>query len=372
MVSILDELAEMLQHYRAGGSLASQGRFGDTMLAHINPQEAQLLEAHGGAGTINPKTGLPEFHSQRFKAAQALSAYNAAMAAGDNTAAQSAYDTYQYHAGKKDGGFFGHGFTGIRDTLESAASLAGNYFLPGSSLVTDHLVSKGSQRQLGSTIGQIAQAGTGLAGSGVGSSFTGIPSASSIGAGWTNAANAFGNVIDAGDVGTNVSNGFSNLLGGGSTSTLPWLSGSGTGASSDIASSLGRTASVLGAAGSLASGLSSHPNSSNLGDSPYASQAAAAQPPISMTSKGGPGMINGMSSLTPMQQATGLATQGTYGGGLGHDEQGYYANLLNRQLTSGGSLNPIEQSYNSQLGFGNQPDTTSLLGALHKWQPNYA
>lgn len=38
-----------------------QGRHGDTMLAHINPQEAELLKALGGSGTINPKTGLPEF-----------------------------------------------------------------------------------------------------------------------------------------------------------------------------------------------------------------------------------------------------------------------------------------------------------------------
>lgn len=41
--------------------LASQGRNGDTMLAHINPQEAELLKALGGSGTTNPKTGLPEF-----------------------------------------------------------------------------------------------------------------------------------------------------------------------------------------------------------------------------------------------------------------------------------------------------------------------
>jgi hypothetical protein len=41
--------------------LAAQGRGGDTMLAHINPQEAALLKAHGGSGTINPRTGLPEF-----------------------------------------------------------------------------------------------------------------------------------------------------------------------------------------------------------------------------------------------------------------------------------------------------------------------
>jgi hypothetical protein len=42
--------------------LASMGRFGDTMVAHINPQEAQMLIDKGGAGTINPMTGLPEFY----------------------------------------------------------------------------------------------------------------------------------------------------------------------------------------------------------------------------------------------------------------------------------------------------------------------
>ena len=41
--------------------LAAQGRGGDTMLAHITPEEARLLKARGGAGTINPATGLPEF-----------------------------------------------------------------------------------------------------------------------------------------------------------------------------------------------------------------------------------------------------------------------------------------------------------------------
>lgn len=41
--------------------LQSQGRGGDTMLAHINPEEAALLKAFGGSGAINPNTGLPEF-----------------------------------------------------------------------------------------------------------------------------------------------------------------------------------------------------------------------------------------------------------------------------------------------------------------------
>lgn len=41
--------------------LRQQGRNGDTILAHINPQEAAMLEAMGGSGTINPRTGLPEY-----------------------------------------------------------------------------------------------------------------------------------------------------------------------------------------------------------------------------------------------------------------------------------------------------------------------
>ena len=41
--------------------LQSKGRDGDTILAHINPQEAGILKALGGSGTRNPDTGLPEF-----------------------------------------------------------------------------------------------------------------------------------------------------------------------------------------------------------------------------------------------------------------------------------------------------------------------
>jgi len=42
-------------------AIASYGRNGDTMLAHITPAEARMLRRKGGSGTINPKTGLPEF-----------------------------------------------------------------------------------------------------------------------------------------------------------------------------------------------------------------------------------------------------------------------------------------------------------------------
>ena len=44
-----------------GQKMAAYGRYGDTMLAHISPEEAMMLKAMGGSGTRNPVTGLPEF-----------------------------------------------------------------------------------------------------------------------------------------------------------------------------------------------------------------------------------------------------------------------------------------------------------------------
>ena len=42
-------------------ALREQGRHGDTILAHISPEEAEILETMGGSGSINPETGLPEY-----------------------------------------------------------------------------------------------------------------------------------------------------------------------------------------------------------------------------------------------------------------------------------------------------------------------
>ena len=57
----LDQMIPKTPMQMAQGGIASLGRFGDTMLAHITPEEAQLLKSRGGSGTINPNTGLPEF-----------------------------------------------------------------------------------------------------------------------------------------------------------------------------------------------------------------------------------------------------------------------------------------------------------------------
>jgi hypothetical protein len=82
-------------------------------------------------------------------------------------------------------------WTDIRDAAETAGSLALNYYLPGSSLVTDQLVSQGSQAQLSSPIGQLAQLATGLGGAGVGSGITGIPAS----AGWSSLTGGIGSLF---------------------------------------------------------------------------------------------------------------------------------------------------------------------------------
>lgn len=41
--------------------LKAAGRYGDTTVAHLSPKSAATLKRIGGSGTINPKTGLPEY-----------------------------------------------------------------------------------------------------------------------------------------------------------------------------------------------------------------------------------------------------------------------------------------------------------------------
>lgn len=53
MTSDLAEIAKMLE---------KKGRGGDTILAHITRREAEMLKEMGGAGTVNPETGLLEFY----------------------------------------------------------------------------------------------------------------------------------------------------------------------------------------------------------------------------------------------------------------------------------------------------------------------
>jgi len=67
MMPSMSDMPPAMMNFKEGGlaSLAEKvqaaGRNGDTMLAHITPEEAGILQLLGGSGTINPKTGLPEY-----------------------------------------------------------------------------------------------------------------------------------------------------------------------------------------------------------------------------------------------------------------------------------------------------------------------
>ena len=59
----------------AARKLAAMGRNGDTELAHITRDEAEMLRRAGGSGTINPNTGLPEyFKLKKLKLGKVLAA----------------------------------------------------------------------------------------------------------------------------------------------------------------------------------------------------------------------------------------------------------------------------------------------------------
>lgn len=69
------DMAMGAQNFAEGGlatlrpiteAMRQQGRYGDTMLAHISPREAMVLKEMGGSGTINPYTGLPEFFLKKL------------------------------------------------------------------------------------------------------------------------------------------------------------------------------------------------------------------------------------------------------------------------------------------------------------------
>ncbi len=65
LYTMQDNLAQ--QGYARGGlrvggrQLDFGGQGGDTMLAHINPREAEVLRRMGGQGSVNPNTGLKEY-----------------------------------------------------------------------------------------------------------------------------------------------------------------------------------------------------------------------------------------------------------------------------------------------------------------------
>ncbi|MFZ9894952.1 MAG: hypothetical protein ACO3EL_06995, partial [Burkholderiaceae bacterium] len=126
--------------------LAAQGRGGDTMLAHINPEEAKMLRAMGGSGTINPITGLPEFKGGVLGGiSDAISGVGEAISGAVNGVVNVAKDVLKSPVGRVLGTIALAtvlGPAGVGLTMGTAAGLAGagTSLLAGGSL-KDALIS---------------------------------------------------------------------------------------------------------------------------------------------------------------------------------------------------------------------------------------
>ena len=59
-----ENLDDMNSSGSMNSALANKGRYGDTLVAHINAVEAKMLREFGGSGTINPATGMLEFFNK--------------------------------------------------------------------------------------------------------------------------------------------------------------------------------------------------------------------------------------------------------------------------------------------------------------------
>ena len=77
--------------------MAKKGRFGDTLLAHINQEEAKLLKRIGGRGTINPKTGALEFATREDFDADFYLAQNPDVAMAGYGTGEGQIDPFEHY-----------------------------------------------------------------------------------------------------------------------------------------------------------------------------------------------------------------------------------------------------------------------------------
>ena len=198
---------------QAAQRLRAAGRGGDTMLAHINPREAEMLRRSGGSGTINPATGLPEYFSLKSLIKTVAPIALSFIAPGVGTALSGALNLSL--------GTLGSAILGGAVTGGLGSALAGGNPLQGAALGA---MGQGLGGMVGGTVapdmGQAAQnaigsglvggavgaatgqgalrgAAQGVLGSYLGSQVQGLGSGP-IGAGINTAGTQFGNMLAAG------------------------------------------------------------------------------------------------------------------------------------------------------------------------------
>lgn len=104
------------------GRKATLGQGGDSMLAHINPREAEILRRMGGQGTVNPNTGIVEYKSLKKVFKKVLPVALAIFAPGLGTAIGGAIGLSGTAAAVVGGGLLGAGTAALTggDPLKGA------------------------------------------------------------------------------------------------------------------------------------------------------------------------------------------------------------------------------------------------------------
>jgi len=153
----------------AGRKLANQGQGGDSMLAHINPREAEILRRMGGQGTINPNTGIQEYKSLKKIFKTVLPVALAVFAPGLGTAIGTSLGLTGTTAAVVGGGLLGAGTAAITGGDPLKGALMGG-ISGGVGDVTGNFVNEGLN--LGLSQPMAATLGSGLVG-GVAGELTG-------------------------------------------------------------------------------------------------------------------------------------------------------------------------------------------------------
>jgi len=120
--------------------LEKKGRANDTILAHITEKEAQILKKLGGAGTVNPETGLLEFYEAGDSLDSWFSNYYASQPAVETPSvqvtdlppiAQTEAPAYTRTSADNQALYGNEAYTGYGGNLDRAA-LYGDYGYTGS------------------------------------------------------------------------------------------------------------------------------------------------------------------------------------------------------------------------------------------------
>ena len=196
----------------AAKQLRRAGRNGDTMLAHINPREAQILKQAGGSGTINPSTGLPEYFNFGDIFKLVLPIALDFIAPGIGTTLGTALGASATWAPALGGALIGAGTSAITggNPLQGAimggmgGGLGGNLgqmFAPDASAATQGLLGSGLAGAVGgmaSGRGPLEGAVQGALGSYIGNKVGGMGGSGAVGTGLAAGSDNFRNAMVAG------------------------------------------------------------------------------------------------------------------------------------------------------------------------------